>query len=107
MVFSREITRECSLWQAQTRETVLYRTPGPDCSPKKEVLSVKQQKADRRSQRTYRLVSSAFAELIVEKPYDKILVQDILDRAGIGRTTFYAHYFDKEDVLNNIVEQEL
>lgn len=68
---------------------------------------MKQQKADRRSQRTYRLVSSAFAELVGEKPYDKILVQDILDRAGIGRTTFYAHYFDKEDVLNNIVEQEL
>jgi AcrR family transcriptional regulator len=68
---------------------------------------MKQQKADRRSQRTYRLVNSAFAELVVEKPYDKILVQDILDRAGIGRTTFYAHYFDKEDVLSNIIEQEL
>jgi AcrR family transcriptional regulator len=68
---------------------------------------VKQQKADRRSQRTYRLVSSAFTELVEEKTYDKILVQDILDQAGIGRTTFYAHYFDKEDVLNNIIEQEL
>lgn len=68
---------------------------------------MKQQKADRRSKRTYRLVSSAFAELVVEKPYDKILVQDILDRAGIGRTTFYAHYFDKEDVLTTIIEQEL
>ena len=68
---------------------------------------MKQQKADRRSQRTYRLVSSAFAELLVEKPYEEILVQDILDRAGIGRTTFYAHYFDKEDVLNTIIEQEL
>jgi AcrR family transcriptional regulator len=30
-----------------------------------------------------------------------------LDRAGIGRTTFYAHYFDKEDVLDSITEQEL
>ncbi len=68
---------------------------------------MKQQKADRRSQRTYRLVSSAFAELMGEKPYEEILVQDILDRADIGRTTFYAHYFDKEDVLNSIVEQEL
>ena len=38
---------------------------------------MKQQKTDRRSQRTYRLVSSAFAELVVEKPYDEILVQDI------------------------------
>ena len=68
---------------------------------------MKQQKTDRRSQRTYRLVSSAFAELVGEKPYDEILVQDILDRANIGRTTFYAHYFDKEDVLNSIIEQEL
>ena len=68
---------------------------------------MKQQKADRRSQRTYRLVSSAFAELLSEKPYDEILVQDILDRAGIGRTTFYAHYFDKEDVLNSMIAEQL
>ncbi len=68
---------------------------------------MKQQKADRRSQRTYRLVSSAFAELLGEKPYEEILVQDILDRANIGRTTFYAHYFDKQDVLDSITEQEL
>ena len=34
-------------------------------------------------------------------------MQDILDRAGIGRTTFYAHYFDKEDVLNSMTEQQL
>jgi len=68
---------------------------------------VKQQKTDRRSQRTYRLVSSAFAELLSEKPYDEILVQDILDRAGIGRTTFYAHYFDKEDVLDSMIAEQL
>ncbi len=49
---------------------------------------MKQQKEDRRSQRTRQLVSSALAELLVEKPYAEILVQDILDRAGIGRTTF-------------------
>jgi hypothetical protein len=49
---------------------------------------VKQQKADRRSQRTYRLVSSAFAELMVEKPYEEILVQDILDRADMGSRHF-------------------
>ncbi len=68
---------------------------------------MKQQKADRRSERTNRLVSSAFAELLREKPYDEILVQDILDRAGIGRTTFYAHYFDKADVLDSMTEQIL
>jgi AcrR family transcriptional regulator len=68
---------------------------------------VKQQKEDRRSQRTYHLISSAFTELLSERPYDAILVQDILDRAGIGRTTFYAHYFDKEDVLNSMTDQML
>ena len=52
-------------------------------------------------------MSSAFAELLSEKSYDEILVQDILDRAGIGRTTFYAHYFDKEDVLESITAQIL
>src|SRR5258708_19686993 len=104
MVFSRENTREGSPRQAHTRESVLYRTPDPDCSSKKEVTSVKQQKTDRRSQRTYRLVSSAFAELVVEKPYDEILVQDILDRANIGLTTFYPHYFDKNNFLNSIID---
>lgn len=68
---------------------------------------MKQQKTDRRSQRTYSLVNAAFAELLVDKPYEEILVQDILDRAGIGRTTFYAHYFDKQDVLDSMTEQQL
>jgi hypothetical protein len=50
---------------------------------------VKQDKQDRRSQRTRRLVSSAMTELLREKRYDAITVQDLLDRAGIGRSTFY------------------
>src|SRR5215472_6370021 len=68
---------------------------------------MKQDKQDRRSQRTHRLVNSAMLELLFEKHYDTITVQDILDRAGIGRSTFYVHYFDKEDVLASIAEQQL
>ena len=68
---------------------------------------VKQDKQDRRSQRTQRLVNSALLELLFERRYDTITVQDILDRAGIGRSTFYTHYFDKEDVLTSIAEQML
>lgn len=56
-------------------------------------------KADRRSQRTRTLLSNALIELMHEKPYDAITVQDIIDRANIGRSTFYAHYLDKEDLL--------
>jgi AcrR family transcriptional regulator len=68
---------------------------------------MKQNKQDRRSQRTRRLVNSAMIELLLEKRYDAMTVQDLLDRAGIGRSTFYAHYFDKEDVLTSVVEQML
>ena len=68
---------------------------------------MKQHKQDRRSQRTYHLVSTAMMELLAETRYDAITVQDILDRANIGRSTFYAHYYDKEDVLASITEQML
>jgi AcrR family transcriptional regulator len=68
---------------------------------------VKQDKQDRRSQRTRRLVIAAMMELMAEKSYDAITVQDLLDRANIGRSTFYSHYFDKEDVLASLAEQML
>jgi AcrR family transcriptional regulator len=54
---------------------------------------------DRRVRRTRELLRNAFLSLIAEKGYDRITVQDILDRADVGRSTFYAHYRDKEDLL--------
>jgi AcrR family transcriptional regulator len=68
---------------------------------------MRQDKQDRRSQRTRRLVISAMMELMAEKSYDAITVQDLLDRANIGRSTFYSHYFDKEDVLASVAQQML
>ena len=68
---------------------------------------MKQDKQDRRSQSTRQLVTSAMMELLTEKRYEAITIQDILDRAGIGRTTFYTHYFDKEDVHASMMEQML
>jgi AcrR family transcriptional regulator len=55
--------------------------------------------ADRRVRRTRNLLRNAFLELIQEKGYDRITVQDILDRADVGRSTFYAHYRDKDDLM--------
>ncbi|HEX3051092.1 MAG TPA: TetR/AcrR family transcriptional regulator [Aggregatilineaceae bacterium] len=54
---------------------------------------------DRRVQRTRKLLQDAMMQLIREKGYDAITVQDILDRANIGRATFYAHYQSKEDLF--------
>jgi len=68
---------------------------------------VKQEKQDRRSQRTRHLVHAALMELLLEKRYEAITVRDILDHAEIGSSTFYAHYFDKEDVLTDVIEQML
>jgi AcrR family transcriptional regulator len=54
---------------------------------------------DRRAQRTRQTLSHALVALIQEKRYDAITVQDICDRANVGRSTFYAHYQDKDDLL--------
>ena len=56
-------------------------------------------KADRRVQRTQRLLHQALMSSIVEKRYESITVQEILDRADVGRSTFYMHYRDKDELL--------
>jgi AcrR family transcriptional regulator len=56
-------------------------------------------KEDRRIGRTRKLMHEALMSLIVEKGYEAVTVQDILDRADVGRSTFYAHYRDKEELL--------
>jgi AcrR family transcriptional regulator len=62
-------------------------------------LSEKKAREDRHSRRTKHLLQHALVQLILEKRYDSITVQNILDRADIGRSTFYAHFTDKEDLL--------
>jgi AcrR family transcriptional regulator len=59
----------------------------------------KKNKTDRRVQRTRHAMRSALLELIKEKGYDSISVEEITQRANLGRATFYLHYKDKEDLL--------
>jgi AcrR family transcriptional regulator len=56
-------------------------------------------KTDRRSQRTQRAIHEALMALMQEKRYDDITVQDIINRADVGRSTFYAHFQDKENLM--------
>ncbi len=56
-------------------------------------------KIDRRVARTRVLLREAMYALIREKGYDSITVEEITQRAGVGRATFYLHYRDKEDLL--------
>jgi AcrR family transcriptional regulator len=54
---------------------------------------------DRRVRRTRRALHEALIALVLERGYERLTVQDVLDRADVGRSTFYAHYRDKEALL--------
>jgi AcrR family transcriptional regulator len=61
-------------------------------------------KVDRRKQRTRTLLRDALIALILEKGYDAVTVQDITDRADLGRATFYLHYNNKDELLLSMIE---
>lgn len=54
---------------------------------------------DRRVARTTSSLRDALHSLIGEKPYEAIAVKEILGRANVGRSTFYAHFRDKDELL--------
>ena len=56
-------------------------------------------KTDRRVQRTRKLLQQALIDLIGERRYEAITIQDIVDRANVGRTTFYLHYSNKDELF--------
>lgn len=58
-----------------------------------------QERPDRRVTRTRRALHEALIGLILEKGYDAITIGDIVDRADVGRSTFYAHFVDKDALL--------
>jgi AcrR family transcriptional regulator len=57
------------------------------------------EKPDRRIRRTQRSLHDALISLVLEKNYDSITVQEILDRADVGRATFYSHFKGKDELL--------
>ena len=64
----------------------------------------RRRKPDQRVRRTCQRLGSALLALIQEKPIDAITVQEVLDRASVGRSTFYLHYRDKDDLLLSQLE---
>ncbi len=54
---------------------------------------------DRRVERTRRSLQNALGQLIMEKGFEKITVQDVIDRANVGRSTFYAHFESLDQLL--------
>lgn len=62
-------------------------------------LTERQKKKDQRVDRTRDRLGDALVELLLEKPFAEITVQEILDRARVSRATFYSHYRDKNDLF--------
>jgi len=61
-------------------------------------------KPNERARRTRERLGGAFVALIHEKPIEDVTVQDVLDRASVGRSTFYLHFRDKNDLLLSQLE---
>ncbi len=74
----------------------------PLCSENERDVTMKA--PDRRVQRTRHLLQEAMIAMIIEKGYEATTVQDIIDRANVGRATFYAHFADKETLLHSRLE---
>jgi AcrR family transcriptional regulator len=62
-------------------------------------------KPDRRIARSRGLILDAFGSLMLERGYERMTVQHVLDRAGVGRATFYAHFSNKEELLESSTER--
>lgn len=54
---------------------------------------------DKRIEKTKRLLLDSFVALIIEKGYENVTVQDIIDRSKVARSTFYSHFENKEQLL--------
>ena len=63
------------------------------------------EKLDPRVRRTRSLILQAFMEILPEKGFQAVSVQNITEKAGINRATFYAHFPDKYALLDHSIQQ--
>src|SRR5437764_15197206 len=59
---------------------------------------------DRRVRRTQHLLAKALIALTLEKGYEDVTIRDITERADIGYATFFRHYHDKDELLQDVVD---
>jgi len=62
--------------------------------------SMPSDRTDRRTERTRQALLAAFRALVLDQPYEALAVGDIVDRANVGRSTFYEHFESKDALLS-------
>jgi len=72
---------------------------------RKEVKNMPPNDLDRRVQKTRKLLQDALIELVAEKGYEAVSIREILDKANVGRSTFYSHFEDKDQLLHSILDR--
>jgi len=70
-----------------------------------KTVAARPKKMDQRVRRTRNALGDALLELMQERKFEEITVQHVLDRAGVGRSTFYEHYQDKNDLFLSDMEE--
>ena len=68
---------------------------------------MKEMKLDRKTRYTRKALSDSLIELMRDRPFIKITIMDLCEKADVNRTTFYAHYRDSYDLLLQIEEETL
>jgi len=64
-------------------------------------------KVDRRILKSQEAIKNAVTELMTQKRFDDITIQDIADKANVNRGTIYLHYMDKYDLLDKMIEEHM
>src|SRR5437879_5578939 len=87
----------------QWTDAASCRLPGSQRNLSGNPRGAKMNETDRRVKRSRKLLQEAFRQLLTEKGFDAISVQDVAERAEVNRGTFYAHFPDKYALLEQVV----
>jgi AcrR family transcriptional regulator len=93
--------------RSKNERSQLQEDTGPRKQQERQRRKPDRRKPDQRIRRTCERLGSALVALIQEKPIDDVTVQEVLDRASVGRSTFYLHFRDKDDLLLSQFERFL